>query len=167
MSSQSWTAYGPAIVAAFSAIVVMLIGGLLTEIGPWYRALRKPSWQPPDWAFAPAWTLIFTLFAVAGVRTWRALGPGESGALVLLLFAINCALNVGWSALFFRARRPDWALRELVMLWLSIIVMIFVVARYDAWAGILLAPYLAWVTFAGVLNATVVKLNAPFGARVA
>lgn len=162
MMGGTLTSYLPIVVAALSALGVALAGGLLTEIGPWYGALAKPSWQPPNWAFAPAWTLIFTLCAVSGVLAWRDIPSGEGGTTVLAAFALNAVLNMAWSALFFRARRPDWALIELIALWASIGLCIAVTARYNTLSAILLLPYLAWVTFAGVLNATIVRLNGPF-----
>ncbi len=155
----------PIVVAATTAIMVGVAGGLLTEIGPWYRGLAKPSWQPPDWAFAPAWTLIFTLTATSAVMTWRVLPAGAPRTTLLWLYALNCVLNVAWSALFFRIRRPDWALAELIALWLSIAALVVFTAQWHATAAWLLVPYLAWVTFAGVLNWAVVRRNAPF-ARV-
>ena len=145
----------PIFVAGAAAIGVAIVGGLLTDIGPWYRDLRKPRWQPPNWAFAPAWTLIFTLCAASGVLAWTRLGPDDSGAMLLTAFAANAALNIAWSALFFRARRPDWALVELTGLWLSIVVLMIVTGRSATFAAIMLVPYLAWVSFAGVLNANV------------
>jgi translocator protein len=152
----------PVLVAAFVAIVVGAAGGLLTEIGPWYRELAKPPWQPPDWAFGPAWTLIFTLTAAAAVQTWWVLPHGQPRSTLLVLYAANCLLNVAWSALFFRLRRPDWALAELIALWLSIAALIAFTIQWKPTAAWLLTPYLAWVTFAGVLNRSVVRRNAPF-----
>ena len=153
----------PVMVATGSAVLVGMAGGLATEIGPWYFALRKPSWQPPNWAFAPAWTLIFTLTAIAGVRTWRATpDPAERRSLAAQ-FATNGALNIAWSFLFFRMRRPDYALAEVAALWLSILGLIVSCGRRSRLSGWLLAPYLAWVSFASVLNAEIVRLNGPFG----
>ena len=80
----------------------------------------------------------------------------------IALFALNGFLNVTWSALFFRLKRPDWALAEVGLLWLSIVVLIVVIARHSKNASVLLAPYLAWVTFAAVLNLAIVQLNGPF-----
>jgi tryptophan-rich sensory protein len=82
---------------------------------------------------------------------------------VVSLFALNLALNVLWSVLFFALRRPDWALAEVVALWMSIAVLIGVLARHPRSGAWLLAPYLAWVSFAAVLNLAIVRLNAPFG----
>jgi translocator protein len=152
----------PILVATGAAIMVGLAGGLLTDIGPWYRNLSKPSWNPPDWAFGPAWTLIFTLTATAAVLTWWVLPDGASRTTMLMLYFANCFLNVAWSAIFFRMRRPDWALIELVLLWLSIAALIVFSLQWRPNVAWFLAPYLAWVTFAGVLNRAVVVRNMPF-----
>ena len=155
--------WGPVLVAALAATLVAVVGGLLTELGPWYRGLVKPCWQPPDWLFGPAWTIIFTLTATAGVRTWAAAPDAGARRRIIMLFAVNGVLNAAWSLLFFRLQRPDWALAEVVVLWLSILSLVIVAGRYSRLSGWLLLPYLAWVSFAGVLNATVVRLNGPFG----
>ncbi|HRD75429.1 MAG TPA: tryptophan-rich sensory protein [Hyphomicrobiaceae bacterium] len=141
---------------------VAVLGGIATTIGPWYWALKKPWFQPPDWAFGPAWTLIFALTAIASAMAWRA-GPDNAGrrrwvsALVL-----NGLLNVAWSVLFFYLRRPDLALIEVGLLWLSIAVLVWMARSRSSPAALLLVPYLVWVSFAAVLNAAVVRLNAPF-----
>ena len=151
------------VVGAACAVAVSGIGGALTHIGPWYRNLIKPAFQPPDWLFGPAWTLIFTLCVVAGVGAWRAAPDGARRTRLLALFALNGALNVLWSLLFFHLQRPDWALAEIGFLWLSILLLIWVPGRYHPRLRLLLLPYLAWVSFASVLNAAVVGLNGPFG----
>lgn len=152
----------PILVAAGAALAVAMLGGAATEIGPWYLGLRKPSWQPPDWLFAPAWTAIYALTALAGVRAWRAESDAAGRGRVLVAYAANALLNILWSLLFFTLKRPDWALIEVVALWLSVAVLIVVSGRRDRVAGWLLVPYLAWVAFAGVLNWSVVRLNEPF-----
>lgn len=148
-------------VAAGSAIVVAVLGAVLTDIGDWYYSLEKPPWQPPDWAFGPAWTLIFALTATAGVLAWMAAGD-RSRPLVAAAFAINAILNVAWSLLFFRLRRPDWALLEVAAFWLSIAALIVICGSVDSRAGWLLLPYIGWVSFAAILNLTIVRLNRPF-----
>lgn len=152
----------PLLVAAGLAVLVASLGGALTDIGPWYQALVKPAFQPPDWAFGPAWTLIFALCAIAGADAWRRAPDAAARTRVLGLFALNAALNVGWSLLFFRLRRPDLALYEVSLLWLSILALILVLGRFAPRVRWLLAPYLAWVTFATAVNAGVVRLNGPF-----
>jgi len=152
-----WT---PAIIAANWAIILGGVGGLMTEIGPWYRELKKPSWQPPDWLFGPAWTIILGLSAWSLYLAWTA--APEARGVIGALFAANFALHLAWSPLFFKAKRPDWALFENVFLWLSVASLCLVLPRYSELAGWLNAPYLAWVSFAMVLNWKVVQLNAPF-----
>lgn len=152
----------PIAVAAGAALFVAALGGAATDIGPWYAYLRKPPWQPPDWLFAPVWTAIFALTALAGLRAWRK-APGVAGrGRVLVAYALNALLNILWSVLFFTLKRPDWALVEVVPLWLSVALLMFVSGRRDRTAGWLLVPYLAWVAFAAVLNWSVVRLNGPF-----
>jgi tryptophan-rich sensory protein len=159
---MTWTI----IVAALAAIAVNAIGALVTEIGPWYRSLRKPSWQPPDWLFGPAWTLILGLAAWAGVVAWEHAPDAAGRTRVIALFAANATLHIFWSPLFFRWKRPDLALREVVFLWLSILALIIGLAPFSTTASWLLAPYLAWVTFAAWLNLTIVRLNGPFRGKV-
>lgn len=151
------------LVAAVLATVVAATGGALTQLGPWYRALVKPAWQPPDWAFGPAWTFIFTCTALAAVLAWREATQPRQRVAVLALMAVNAAFNMGWSLLFFTLRRPDWALIEVAALWLSILVPLLVFARWSHRAAGWMVPYLVWVSFAAFLNYTVVRLNAPFG----
>ena len=152
----------PILIAALAAAAVAVLGALMTDLGPWYVDLHKPSWQPPDWLFGPAWTLIFGLCALSGYLAWRN-APNRGGRDgVIALFALNGFLNVFWSALFFRLKRPDWALPESGLLWLSILLMIVALFRYSKAASVLLVPYLAWVLFATVLNWAVVEGNAPF-----
>lgn len=147
--------------AAAAALGVALLGGLATDIGDWYASLRQPPWKPPDAWFGPAWTLIFTLIAIAGVRAWQAAGARQRRGL-LLVFAVNGVLNVLWSLLFFRLRRPDWAFAEVTLLWASILLMMVLCWRVSRGAALLLLPYLLWVAFAAMLNLEVVRLNGPF-----
>ncbi|MDX1381917.1 MAG: TspO/MBR family protein [Xanthomonadales bacterium] len=151
------------VTAALAALAVAVVGGLMTDIGPWYRALEKPDWQPPDWLFGPVWTLIYALTALAVLLAWWRSETTVQRQNLLLATALNALLNVGWSLLFFRMQRPDWALGEVVFLWASVALLMWVCARRAKAAAWLLLPYLAWVTFAGVLNAEIVRLNGPFG----
>ncbi len=149
--------------AAATALGVAVLGGLATDLGPWYESLRKPAWQPPDWVFAPAWTVIYACVVMAAVEGWlRAPDPLVRRVLVEL-FLLNGALNLLWSILFFRFRRPDWALLEVGALWISILVLLLLVRRFSRPSAWLLLPYLGWVGFAAVLNLAVVDLNGPFG----
>ncbi len=153
----------PIVAAAAGAAGVAILGALSTDIGPWYLSLKEPPWKPPDVLFGPAWTTIFALAAIAGVRAWRHATTKAQREWILILFAANAFFNVLWSLLFFRFHRPDWALAEVSLLWLSILALIVVLGRLSRASGWLMAPYLAWVSFAAFLNLTVVRLNAPFG----
>ena len=152
----------PIIAAALSASAVAALGAVTTELGPWYYRLHKPDWQPPDWLFGPAWTLIFALAALAGVLYWRHAAIRNDRWQIIAAFALNAFLNTFWSLLFFRLKRPDWALYEVGFLWLSIALLIVLLARGSQSAAWLLVPYLAWVSFAALLNWNIVQLNVPF-----
>jgi benzodiazapine receptor len=158
-TSRAWPVWTVSIAAAAA---LAALGRELTPLGPWYYALAKPSWQPPDWLFGPAWTLIFACTATAAALGWLA-APGTTARVKLVIALLaNAALNVTWSLFFFRWQRPDWALAEVLALWLSIVVLIVLLRPWSRTASWLLAPYLAWVTFAALLNLAIVRLNAPF-----
>jgi tryptophan-rich sensory protein len=150
------------IVAALAALALAGAGGLLTEVGPWYRALRKPRLQPPDWAFGPAWTLILGMAAASGVLAWRGAPDGAAHMRIVVLFAVNALFHLLWSPLFFKIKRPDWALVEVVFLWCSVLALV-IGLPYSAVASWLNVPYLLWVSFASWLNYAIVSLNKPFG----
>ena len=153
----------PIVICALWGIAVAGIGAGLTSLTPWYYALRKPSWQPPDWLFGPAWSVILTLASASAYFAWRDAATDAQRLLVVVLFVVNGVLNIVWSPLFFRWRRPDWALIEVPFLWLSILVPIIALAPISRAASLLMVPYLIWVSFAAVLNIAVVRLNRPFG----
>jgi tryptophan-rich sensory protein len=152
----------PALAAFAAALVASAAGRLATEIGPWYRALEKPAWQPPDWAFGPVWTTIYALCVVAATLAWRRAPDAAARRHLLAAFGVNFVLNIGWSFVFFTLQRPDWAVVGVGLLWLSIAALIFLVWPWSRVASLLLTPYLAWVGFAAFLNLTIVQLNAPF-----
>ena len=153
----------PVLVAAGVAVLTALAGGFASPIGAWYRDLAKPTWNPPDWLFAPAWTLIYALAVTAAVLGWHATRSNGERAWLASLFFVNVVLNVAWSFLFFTLQRPDWALAESVTLLLSVLALIVFLARFKPLAATVLVPYLAWVGFATALNYELVRLNGPFG----
>ncbi|KPF62015.1 TspO/MBR family protein [Porphyrobacter sp. AAP60] len=153
----------PVTIATAMAVCVAALGATVTDLGPWYQALAKPDWNPPDVLFPIGWTLIYALITVAGITAWRAAPTSAAAEWVLGLFALNGFLNISWSLIFFRLQRPDWAFAEVIVLWLSILAMIVFCGRFSKSAAWLLVPYLAWVSFAAALNWAVVQLNAPFG----
>jgi tryptophan-rich sensory protein len=153
------------ITATLITLGVLGVGGAMTSVGPWYQQLRKPSWNPPNWIFGPAWTIILGLAAWAGVDAWENAILPEDQINILTLFGINIVLHMAWSPLFFNLQRPDWALFEIPLLWLSILSLIIGLAPLSSISTGLLMPYLLWVSFAAFLNYTIVRMNAPFGAR--
>jgi translocator protein len=127
--------------------------------GPWYAALRKPAWNPPNWIFAPVWTVLYALMATAVWLVWRQAGVAPA----LALFLGQLALNAAWTWLFFGLRRPGLALAEIAALWLALVATALAFGAIRPLAGLLLLPYLAWVTFAGALNAALWRRNRPRG----
>ncbi len=151
------------IAAVLWAVILGFVGGILTEIGPWYRGLKKPSWQPPDWLFGPAWTVILGLAAWAAVLSWNGAVDETGRMTVIALFAANFVFHFLWSPLFFTRKRPDWALVEVPFLWASVLALAIGLREYSVLASWLVVPYLAWVSFAAILNLVIVRLNRPFG----
>jgi len=151
------------VVAGLSALTVAAIGGTVTDLGPWYRGLAEPPWKPPDAAFGLIWTAIFAFAAASGVVAWRSARSRPTREWMIALFALNGFLNIFWSLLFFRMKRPDWSQFEVVALWLSIATLMVFVGRWSRGAAALLTPYLVWVSIAAALNVAVVRLNGPFG----
>lgn len=141
----------------FALCFCAALSGAFFRPGDWYEHLSKPSWRPPNWLFPPAWSVLYVCIAVAGWLVWR---TGEAGYQVALaVYGVQLLFNAAWSAVFFGLRRVDLAFGELTLLWLSIAATIAVFAPISTAAALLLAPYLAWVTFAGALNLSIWQLN--------
>lgn len=140
---------------------VAALGGAVTvpNIPVWYAALNKPSFVPPNWVFGPAWTVLYAMMAAAVWLAWRAAGPGRRGAPIGL-FLVQLALNALWSQLFFGAHLLLPALIDIALLWIAIVATIVAFWPVSRTAAFLLLPYLAWVSFASLLNASVWRLNA-------
>jgi tryptophan-rich sensory protein len=125
-------------------------------------AARTQAPKKPGPAFGIIWTVIFAFATASGVTAWRAAKFRSTREWIIGLFALNGFLNVLWSLLFFRLRRPDWGLEENFALWGSVALLMVVLARFSRPASLLLTPYLIWVSIAGVLNFEVVRLNPAF-----
>lgn len=153
-NAASWTGLAGWLILCFLPAMM----GFWFFPAAWYEGLVKPSWNPPGWLFGPVWTLLYTMMAVAAWLVWQRGGFAKQ-RWPLGLFLLQLVLNAAWTPLFFGLQRPNVAFGEIVLLWGAIAATIgsFVpVSRPAAW---LLAPYLAWVSFAAFLNFTIWKLN--------
>ncbi|MEL6947694.1 MAG: TspO/MBR family protein [Pseudomonadota bacterium] len=137
------------------------LSGAVFGPGDWFRRLEKPSWQPPDWAFPVVWFVLYLLNAVAGWIIWTEHGDTSAGRFALAVYGGSLVLNAGWSAVFFGLKRVAWATFEAVLLWLSVLAQIILFAQLTSLAGLMLLPYLAWVTVAVALSAKIWQLNGP------
>ena len=155
-SIRSWLGLVVFVVICFS---VAAVGGAITtpQVGNWYANLAKPDWTPPGWIFGPVWSVLYLGMAIAAWLVWRQ--EGLASVAPWGLFAAQLFLNLAWSWLFFGLRAPGAALLELVLLWMAILATTAVFWRRSKPAGLLLVPYLAWVTFAAALNFAIWRLN--------
>ncbi len=159
---MSRAALFPILIAGTLALVTAVVGSTITVLDSWYYGLKQPDWAPPEYMFGIVWTAIFAMIALAAVFAWEKAPTRRELEIIIGMFALNGFLNLAWSFIFFRMQRPDLAFYELIALWLSILALILFCGRFSKIAALLLAPYLIWVTIAGVLNYQVVQLNGPF-----
>ena len=146
--------------AAIVPFILLVVGGglligFLTAPGPWYEALAKPSFNPPNWLFGPVWTILYVLIAVAGWRIWQRAPAGNA----MKLWWLQLLLNFLWSPAFFGLEQIGLAL--LVILALLVVILAFIAAAWksDRVSALLFVPYAAWVAFASLLNASILILN--------
>jgi benzodiazapine receptor len=136
------------------------LGGAVTasSVTTWYPTLAKPSFNPPSWVFGPVWTALYILMAVAAWRVWRA-ADRDTARGPLAVFALQLALNLGWSVAFFGLQKIGLAVLVIVALDLAVLSTAVLFRRIDAAAALLLVPYLAWIAFATALNIAIWRLN--------
>lgn len=148
------------VVALLVVFAAAAVGGSATSssVGDWYQALRKPSFNPPGWVFGPVWTALYAMMAVAAWLVWLRRGLADA-QLPLALFGLQLALNMAWSVLFFGLRSPGLAVADIGLLWAAIAGTLVAFWRVSVPAGVLLLPYLAWVSFAALLNYAIWTLN--------
>jgi translocator protein len=142
-------------------LVVGVLSGVATARGvtEWYPTLTRPAFTPPSWIFGPVWTLLYLMMGFAAFLVWQ-WGLEAAGVRVALVaFLVQLALNGLWSLLFFGLRAPGAAFVDIILLWLAIAVTTWLFWRVVHVAGALMLPYLAWVTFAAVLNGSIWSLN--------
>ena len=142
-------------------VTVGYLSGLVTResILTWYVTLNKPSFNPPNWVFAPVWTLLYIIMGVAAGMIWTSNSEEQTTKKALGFFAIQLGLNALWSYLFFGLHNPLLALIEIILLWLMIFETYNMFKKINKTSGLLLFPYLAWVSFATILNASIWWLN--------
>lgn len=152
---NEWLALGIALVVCFAAAA---LGSRATvpALREWYPSLQKPTWNPPNWVFGPVWTVLYVAMAVSVWIVWRS---GADVGIAFGLFALQLGLNVAWSVVFFGGRNVTGGRSVIIALWLAVAATLLDFWSIDGISGALLAPYLAWVTFAALLNAAFAKLN--------
>ncbi len=130
----------------------------VTGVSSWYAELNKPSWNPPNWIFGPVWTTLYLLMGYSSYRIAQH-KPSKERSNALILYGLQLFCNFWWSILFFGFHLIGTALVEISILWLLIVFMIFKFRKLDSLAAYINIPYLIWVSFAGVLTATIYSLN--------
>lgn len=150
---MDWIAFSLLLLACFAAGAT----GVIFKPGDWYLSLEKPGFTPPNWAFPVVWTSLYIMMALAGGRAVSAGGPLLG--LGMALWAVQIAFNTLWTPVFFGAHRIRLGMAIIILLWLLVAADMVVMWRIDRLAGMLLVPYLAWVTVAAALNAGIWRLN--------
>ena len=150
--------------STFALLLSLVLVAVVASFGgryapsPWYADLAKPTWTPPNWLFGPVWTILYILMAVAAWMVWRqGEHPGARSALVS--YVVQLILNGLWSWIFFGRQRIGLALLDLLVLWIAVLATLILFWRVRGSCGLLLLPYLVWITLAGVLNLAVWHLN--------
>jgi len=146
------------LIGFIAACTLAALTGALFRPGEWYERLVKPGWRPPNWLFAPVWSLLYLMIAVSGWLVWREAGvSGAAGPLAI--YALQLGLNAAWTPVFFGIHRIGLGFATICLLWLAIVATIVAFYPVSAAAAFLLLPYLAWVTFAAALNHGIWRLN--------
>lgn len=130
-----------------------------SSVQGWYRTANKPSFNPPNWIFAPVWTTLYVLMGIAFYIVWIKVEESEIKTKAIIFYFIQLVLNFCWSIIFFYAAAPGWAFAEIILLWIMIAATINKFSRISKIAAWLLVPYILWVTFAAVLNFAIWRLN--------
>lgn len=153
------------ILKLIAAIAVSQLAGIIgsvftaSSVGTWYVDLRKPGFTPPSWVFGPVWVTLYTLMGIAAWLVWRKGLEHRVVRVALVLFVVQLVLNALWSIIFFGARAPFAAFVEIILLWVAIVLTMAWFFKVSTWAGVLLVPYIVWVSYATVLNGFIWKLN--------
>jgi len=153
--------YKKLILSILIPVAVGAISGFFTNSGVegWYAVANKPSFNPPNWIFAPVWTSLYILMGIAMYLIWNAAIDDKKKRRALLLYALQLMLNFLWSFIFFEMQQPGAALIEIILMWFSILLTLLAFGKINKAAAWLLVPYLCWVSFAIVLNYEIWRLN--------
>lgn len=149
------------VISILIPLLVGAIAGVFTTSGVdgWYAVANKPSFNPPNWIFAPVWTTLYLLMGIALYLVWKSDAAKNIKQTAIVLFAVQLTLNFFWSFIFFSLQQTGWALVEIIAMWLAILVTIIWFTKISKPAAWLLVPYICWVSFATVLNYAIWKLN--------
>jgi benzodiazapine receptor len=149
------------VISIVACLAAGAIGSVFTRnaIPTWYATQAKPPFTPPNWLFAPVWTLLYILMGVAAFLVWRNGLKNRQVRMALTVFLIQLVLNVLWSVAFFGLESPMYGLIVISILWVAILVTIVLFFRISRGASFLMWPYLLWVSFAAVLNSSIWLLN--------
>ena len=147
-----------------SIMLPLVVGGLsgfftTSSISGWYTTINKPSFNPPNWIFGPVWTLLYIMMGIALFIIWKSETDAVLKKQALIFFFIQLVINFCWSLLFFFCESPGWALIDIVLMWVFILLTIFSFSKISSLSAWLLVPYISWVSFAAVLNFAIWKLN--------
>ncbi|MBC7507992.1 MAG: tryptophan-rich sensory protein [Ferruginibacter sp.] len=140
-----------------SILIPLLVGGIATffttsGVNGWYAMANKPSFNPPNWLFAPVWTALYIMMGIALFLVWKSEGDKAIKQTAFILFAVQLLLNFLWSFIFFYAKQPGWAFVDIMAMWIAILLTIIWFTKISITASWLLVPYIFWVTFASLLN---------------
>lgn len=137
------------------------VGSIFTQtsVSTWYTTIQKPGFTPPNWIFAPVWITLFLLMGISSYLIWDKGLKNKNVRIFLIIFIIQLILNTLWSFFFFGLKSPFYAFIDIILLWIAIILVIMSFFKLSKIAGILLLPYIIWVSFAGILNFFILWLN--------
>ena len=150
-----------AIISIALPLAVGAVSGFFTtaSVNGWYAGVIKPSFNPPNWLFAPVWTSLYILMGIACFLIWNSQSETKQKQVALRYYGIQLGLNFLWSFIFFYAQQPGWAFIEIILMWIMILLTILSFRKISTVAAWLLVPYICWVSFASVLNFAIWYLN--------
>lgn len=138
-------------------LIPLLVGGIATffttsGVNGWYAIANKPTFNPPNWFFAPVWMALYIMMGIALFLVWKSEADKALKQASLILFAVQLVVNFLWSFIFFYAKQPGWAFADIIVMWLAILFTIALFEKISSTAAWLLVPYIFWISFASLLN---------------